>query len=77
MVRKVLKKIRKIMFQVPSCREASVLLSRAQDQPLGRWDRLRLKLHLSACEACRNVVAQLDFIRAAIKRYLEQGDAQR
>lgn len=71
-VRNVLRNVRKIVFNVPSCKEASVLLSRAQDEPLGRWDRFRLRLHLSVCNACRNLVVQLDFLRAAMKRYIER-----
>lgn len=77
MVRQALKKLRKIVFPLPSCREASVLLSRAQDMRLTRRDRFRLNLHLSVCKACQNVVAQLAFIRAATKRYLGRDDPAR
>lgn len=72
-----MRKVSRIVFQVPSCREASILLSRAQDLPLGRWDRFRLKLHLRVCEACQNIGSQLAFIRAAMKRYLERDDTRR
>lgn len=71
-VRRFLRTIRKVVFNVPSCKEASILLSRAQDEPLGRWDRFRLRLHLRVCSACRNFVAQLDFLRSAMKRYTER-----
>lgn len=75
MVRQALKKLRKTVF--PSCREASILLSRAQDVPLTRWDRFRLNLHLSVCRACRNVVAQFAFIRTTAKRCLDRDEPLR
>ena len=52
-----------------SCRETSELLSQAQERRLGLRERLGLKLHLMLCDGCANFSRQLDFIRAAIRRY--------
>lgn len=52
-----------------SCKDASRLLSRMQDGEVGWLDRLKLKLHLTACEACRRFERQLGFLREAMRRY--------
>ena len=52
-----------------SCKEISVLLSQAQERRLGLGEWLGLKLHLMLCDGCANFRKQLDFIRAAIKRF--------
>jgi len=56
-----------------TCRQASVLLSKREDMPLGRADRLKLKLHLALCSLCRNVARQFAGIRLAMRR-LRDGD---
>ncbi len=52
-----------------SCKQASVLLSQAQERRLGLLERSKLRLHLLACDGCTNFLKQLQFIRAAIRRY--------
>lgn len=52
-----------------SCRQASELASQAQDVPLGRGQRLRLAVHLAACDACRRFARQLEFLRQSMRRY--------
>ena len=52
-----------------SCKDASALLSQAQERPLGPYERLKLRLHLSVCDGCSNFLRQLDFMRAALRRY--------
>lgn len=47
-----------------SCEEASRLMSRALDEPLGLLDRTLLQLHLSMCGNCRHVDQQLRAIEA-------------
>lgn len=54
---------------IPDCKQSSMLLSQAQDQPLRFADRLRLQAHLLICERCRRVSQQLDFLRIAVRRY--------
>ena len=55
-----------------TCKETSVLLSQAQDRPLGLGERLRLKLHLLVCAGCTNFSRQLKLIRAAIHRQRDE-----
>jgi hypothetical protein len=59
-----------------SCKEVSMLLSQAQERPLGRAERLSMHLHLLICAGCRNVRAQLGFLRAAVRRYRDGDDAR-
>ena len=54
---------------IPSCKQTSLLLSQAQDRPLGLTDRLRLRVYLAICERCRRISAHFDFLRTAIQRY--------
>lgn len=48
-----------------SCRRVTELLSQRLDEPLGRVDELKLRLHLSLCGNCSNVEKQLDGVHAA------------
>ena len=57
-----------------SCKEISLLLSQAQERPLGRAERLSVRLHLFLCAGCSNFRAQLEFLRAAVRRYRDHGD---
>ena len=60
------------MKLIPSCREASEVLSLAQDRPLTLREKLVLYVHLPLCEGCRNFKAQLAFIRRAVREYLNR-----
>lgn len=51
-----------------SCRKVAQLLSQRLDEPLGRLDRLRLRMHLSMCGNCRRVEQQLDGLHAVSPR---------
>lgn len=48
-----------------NCKETTRLLSAAQDRPLGRGERIALKLHLLMCKGCTNYRRQMDFLRTA------------
>jgi hypothetical protein len=61
--------ILKRLTHLVNCKEASRLLSQAQDKPLSAWDRVRLRLHLYACAACRRVKEQMGFLRQAMIHY--------
>lgn len=61
------------MTRMLTCKEASVLLSQAQERPLGLRERLGLQLHLLLCDGCANFRRQLAFLRAAIRRYRDSG----
>jgi hypothetical protein len=56
-----------------TCKEVSVLLSQGQERPLGLRERLFLKLHLLVCHGCTNFSRQLALMRAAIRRYRDDG----
>lgn len=58
-----------------TCKQVSVLLSRAQEQSLGWRERLALRFHLLLCTGCVNFRRQLDFIRVATKRYRDRDDS--
>lgn len=62
-----------------SCKEVTRRLSAAQDRELGLAERLQLKMHLALCAGCRNFSRQMDFLRAACKRYVgeETGHGRR
>jgi hypothetical protein len=52
-----------------SCKEATRLLSQAQDRPLALGERVKLRLHLVVCTACTRFERQLAFMRTALSRY--------
>ena len=52
------------------CKEATHLLSEAQDRSLSLSERLQLKMHLAMCTGCRNFKGQMEFLRKACRRYL-------
>jgi hypothetical protein len=58
---------------MPSCKEVSLLLSKACDQQLAWRDRLAVRLHLLYCRGCARLGQQLQLLRAAGRR-LAQSD---
>lgn len=50
------------------CREVSRLLSAGLEGALEPSVRARMRLHLSVCEACRNVEEQMAFLRRAMRQ---------
>ena len=52
------------MSWLHSCKRVSELLSQSLDEPLGWFDRLRLRAHLTMCSDCSNVEQQLKAVRA-------------
>ena len=57
-----------------SCREASRLLSEARERRLGWRERITLRLHLKVCAGCDNFRKQLDFMSAAMRRYVRRDE---
>lgn len=53
-----------------TCKEATRMLSEAQDRPLTVAERMQVQMHLAMCRGCRNFREQMDFLRAACRRYL-------
>jgi hypothetical protein len=56
------------LIHVISCKEASRLLSQAQDRRLGWAERLKLRAHLALCDFCTRFEEQLRFMREAMRR---------
>lgn len=52
-----------------SCKETTQRLSEAQDRDLSLPEKLQLKMHLAMCGGCRNFSKQMDFLRAACRRF--------
>lgn len=53
-----------------TCKEATRMMSEAQDRPLAMGERLQLQMHLAMCRGCRNFREQMDFLRAACRRFI-------
>lgn len=54
-----------------SCKEASELMSQAQERKLSWTEKLGLKLHLVMCAACSRFARQLEFLQQSMRRYRE------
>ncbi len=54
-----------------SCREATRLVSQAQERKLDLSQRLQLRFHHAICAACANYARQIDFLRLACRRYAD------
>jgi anti-sigma factor RsiW len=54
-----------------SCKEASRLMSQAEDRELSPGERAALKAHLAICKACRVASEQLAHLRGALRRLFE------
>ena len=50
------------------CKDVSRRISDSQDLTLRAAERARLRLHFVVCETCRNVNAQFDFLRRAVRQ---------
>jgi hypothetical protein len=57
-----------------NCKQASHLLSEAQDRKLDLRERLPLRLHLAMCEGCSNFRKQMDFLRLATRQFPGRDD---
>jgi len=51
-----------------NCKQATRLMSQAQDQKLPLKVQMGLRLHLLICSGCTNFNKQLHFIRTACRR---------
>ena len=65
MVRQIMKKL--------TCRDISLLVSREHETRLSIVEKLWLRFHLLICTGCRNLQNNTRLMRAALKRYLDQG----
>ena len=51
-----------------TCKDASHLISKAQEHPLGLGERMGLRFHLWLCDNCRRFEHQVEVLRVAMKR---------
>ena len=61
-----------------SCRQATALMVAREDRPLALGDRVALRLHLMACDACPRFERQMLLMREALgqwRAYRDEGDA--
>lgn len=57
-----------------TCKHTTRLLSEALDRPLGRRERLALRLHLVFCRGCRAFRQHIDFLRRASRAFTRHDD---
>jgi hypothetical protein len=57
------------LSRLTNCKEASRLLSRAEERPLSLRDRMRLWLHVRKCLACQRDERQLGLMRQAMQHF--------
>lgn len=52
-----------------SCKEATRLMSEAQDRPLKLAEKLSLEMHLLICNGCSRYREQMDFLHQACRQH--------
>lgn len=52
-----------------ACKEATRLISQLQERRPTGLERVRLQLHLAACDACTRFERQVGFLREAMRRF--------
>lgn len=57
-----------------SCKEASRLMSQAEDRDLSPAEQAALKAHLALCKACRAASEQMQVLRRALRRLFHDGE---
>jgi hypothetical protein len=57
----------KAIGHIISCKDASRLLSQAQDHRLSSFASWKLRMHLKVCAKCRRFESQLLFLRKALE----------
>jgi anti-sigma factor RsiW len=55
-----------------SCKEASRLMSQAEDRELSQSERAALAAHLAICKACRAASDQMKQLRRALRRLFDE-----
>jgi anti-sigma factor RsiW len=63
------------MKWIPTCKETTVLASRAMDGRLPFADRLAMRLHLAICENCARFNRQLQEMRRLFREETAADDA--
>ena len=61
--------LNRLLGHLLMCKEATRLISQAQDREISSFQRWRLRMHLAACDMCTRFDAQMRFLREAARRY--------
>ncbi|KWR91314.1 zf-HC2 domain-containing protein [Cupriavidus sp. IDO] len=59
---------------IPNCQEVHHLTMKGMDRPLNWVERLRVRSHLVICDACTRFNAQMQLMRAAMRRFGQDDD---
>lgn len=59
---------------LPTCKEAHRMLVSKMDRDLSTGERLRLRVHLFACDACMRFSHQMGFLRQAMHKLGQDDD---
>jgi Putative zinc-finger len=57
-----------------SCKDASRLMSQAQDRELSLGERASLHVHIAICRGCRAFNGQLEFLLRAMRELSAEGN---
>lgn len=57
-----------------NCRQASRLISEAQERPLSLPEKIALKMHVLMCAGCKNFSLQVPFLSKAMRAYAQGKD---
>jgi hypothetical protein len=58
------------------CREATKLLLERENRALGAWERLKLRAHLTVCDACTRFDRQVKLMQGAMARWRAYSDEE-
>jgi predicted anti-sigma-YlaC factor YlaD len=61
----------------PTCKEVHRLTSEGMDRELSLIERMRVRMHLMICNACRNFTDQMSLIRRAMRELSPSIDADK
>ena len=59
-----------------NCRQASRLISEAQERPLSLPEKISLKMHVMMCSGCKNFSLQVTFLSKAMRAYARGKDQE-
>ena len=65
------------MLLCRTCREVTALVLQAQDRALPWRERLAVRLHMLACQACPRFAAQVALMRRASARWRSYSESDR
>jgi predicted anti-sigma-YlaC factor YlaD len=57
-----------------TCKEAHQLTSEGMDRGLSAGERMRMRVHLAVCTACRNFDSQMQLIRRSMRELEVDGE---